>query len=439
MNRKMSIKNIQIQELKIEPKHAAFADIPKTIYPDSINRKISFELLGLGTEFANAIRVCTMEEIEWKALEVDETLIKYEDPNREPDIIMAEFCKRISLIPIRQDISDDTKFSLQVANTGSIDKKSNPDVEYRIVYSGDLRRSGGSGGSGGSGHDLFDSRFRLAALSAGKVIEVNGIKVVKGYGYENAKFTTCSIEYKCLDYVDVYYLSAKDQINSFMTSLNDIRATPAGKNATANSRIIIIPDPAYVAFASAHTKERIKSNFDIVIEKSSIQPISSSIARPKHYYMSFTFFCNVDPKKILVQSLQTLKERIDRIRKVLQDFIVGVGGTSGVASESTISGVEKSFMEISIPDTADSVAGLSEDKRIPSILIRGEDHVIGNLIVKTVLDLDPKTPMINYKIIHPSNRSVVINVMHPQPIKIVIDALNTCYDIFDKLQKQVTG
>jgi DNA-directed RNA polymerase subunit L len=379
-----------------------------------------------------------MEEIEWKALEVDESLIRYDDPNREPDIILAEFCKRIGLIPVSQKISDDAKFSLHVANaegrhghghSKDRNREQEPDVEYKIVYAGDLKQIGGAKAQG-----LFDTKYRLAALSPGKVIEVTGIKVVRGYGYTDAKFNTCSFEYKTLDYFDVYYLSAKDQINSHMTALADVRAAMpkgSGSEVTAKSRVLVIPDKSYLSFASDRTKEKIKSNYDIVIENSNIQPASSSTNTPKHFSLSFRFFCDVDPKEILVYSLQTLKDRLSKIRKVLQDF----DGGSGSGSTD-----EVGFMEISMPDAmVGTIAGLVEDKRIPSILIRGEDHVIGNLIVKTVLRLDPKTPMINYKIIHPSNRSVVINIMHQQPIKIVTDAVGECYNTFDALQKQVTG
>jgi len=444
----MSIKKLQVEEFKIEPKHPAFAKLPKELYPDVFSRKISFELMGLGSEFANAIRVCTMEEIEWKALEVDEAQIKYDDPKREPDIIIDEFCMRIGLIPIRQDTPNDAKFSLQVANTGNTstsDKKDSPDIEYRIVYSGDLKQSGGSGSSSGKSGRLFDSRFRLVALSSGKIIEVNNIGVVTGKGYENAKFNTCSFEFQCLDYVDAYYLSAKEQINSFMTSLTAVRKESPKKEVTAKSKVIIIPDSSFIASASERTKEKIKNNYDIVLENSKIQPVSSSTERPKHYYQSFTFFCDVDPKKVLVQSLQTLKDRIDRIRAVLQEFQSkkptkkDEERADEEGERTTVSGVEKSFMEISMPEETESVAGSSGDKRIPTILIRGEDHVIGNLIVKTVLDLDSNTPFVNYEIKHPSNRSVIINIMHQEPIKIIIDALSKCYDIFDNLQKQVTG
>jgi DNA-directed RNA polymerase subunit L len=422
----MSIKKLLVEELKINPVHPAFAKLPQAIYPDVTNRKISFELLGVGTEYANAIRVCTMEEIEWHALEVDETQIKYDDPNREPDIIIAEFCKRIGLIPIRQDISDDARFSLHVANTGKSTSGTSPDAKYRIVYTGDLKLSSGS-----KKYDKpFDSRFRLVALSPGKVIEVNNIKVVKGYGYQNAKFSTCSFEYRVLDHIDAYYLSDKEQITSHMTTLKDIRAQVAGKSATSQSRVIIIPDPSIIASCSDRIRDKVKNNFDIILEDSKIQPISSSIARPMHFHLAFTFFCEVDPKEILIQSLQTLKDRLNRIRESVEGYIAG-------NTVDKPDGVEKSFIEINMPGGTSDTSVVGNDIQVPSVLIRSEDHVIGNLIVKTVLELVPLIPMINYKIIHPSNRSVLINIMHSQPLKVLVDALTQCWNVFDALQKQI--
>lgn len=221
----MSIKNLRVEELKIEPKHPAFANLPKEIYPDVFNRKITFELQGLGTEYANAIRVCTLQEIEWKTLEVNTEQIKYNDKNREPDILMAEFCKRIGLIRVRQDIPNDAVFSLQAAHATRATNKTSPDAEYHIVYSGDLKQTGG----GKITNKPFDSRYRLAALSPGKVIRVQDIRVVTGKGYENGKFTTCSFEYEPLEYMDVDYLSEKEQITSHMTSIDDIQKEIKGK------------------------------------------------------------------------------------------------------------------------------------------------------------------------------------------------------------------
>lgn len=422
----MSIKNLKVEELVIDPKHPAFSQLPKEIYPDINNRKIEFELHGLGPEYYNAIRVCTLQEIDWKALEVNPDQIKYTDSNREPDILIPEFCKRIGLIRINQDISDDAVFSLQAVNSASGKRSTtSPDVQYQIVYSGDLKQT--SGGKMKGSTRPFDSRYRLAALSPGKVIRVSGIGVVTGKGYENAKFTTCSFTMRNLDYMDVDYLSDKEQITSHMTALADIQKEAAKSRATATreSKVIVIPDSGFLAACPKSMQDKIKNRYDIILSDSKIQPTSSAMAKPKHVHMSFTFFCEVDPKEVLVRSLQTLKDRLQAIRKYLQAYADG-----SLESESSD---QIGFIEITLPDSADQLG-----KQVPTILIRGESYTIGNLIVKTVLELDPKISLVNYKIIHPSNRSVLIRVVHAQPIKIVIDALTKCHDTFDALQKQIT-
>jgi DNA-directed RNA polymerase subunit L len=282
-------------------------------------------------------------------------------------------------------------------------------------------RSGG--GRAGARAD-FDERFRLVSLSPGKTIQINNIRVVSGRGFENAKFNTCAFEYDTLDHIEVHYLSEKEQILSHMTAVSDIIAEMKRlKQARAGTpgmplygqRIIAIPNTDILRACPESVRDRVKNRFDIILENTKLQPISSSLAKPRHFYLAFKFFAEVDPLAVMQRTMQSLKDRLLAIKAYIDAYITDADAAPvGSSVEITVSG------------------------SIAEILVRGEDHVIGNLIVKTILELDPNVAGALYKIIHPSNRSVVLKVMHSQPLKIVTDAITRCHDDFDNLQRQFT-
>ena len=396
----MQVSNIKTDVISVADnltKNKEFADIPTELMPTSKNYMISFELHNCNTATANAIRICTLEEIEWKALEVDLSQIK----TTEPDVILNELRDRISFIPINQDVPDDVKFSLHIAN------KEMHDI---VAYTGAITRTGGAGsaGSTSSKESVFDERFRLVLLSPGKTLDINDIKVVKGHGFQHAKFTTCNFEYNILDYTDVYYLSNKEQILSHMTSNASIHEEMKRmklRGSLVNARILAIPDTNILGICSERTKQKI-STYDIILENSKLSPTPSSVANPESFYLSFTFFCKVDVKEVMARVMQTLINRLTFIQEHL-------------LTPST-------NIEITLTDN------------FASILIRGEDDVIGNLIAKNVMILDPSVGMINYMKIHPSNRSVIIKVIHSQPLKIVSDAITKVIADLTDIQKAFT-
>jgi DNA-directed RNA polymerase subunit L len=403
----MQAVEIKTYETQVDITHEAFANIPKNLIPTSKDVTISFKLIGANSAIANAIRICTLEEIPWKSLHVE-----IKDINTtEKDIIINEFQDRIGLIKLDQDTHDDAKFSLHAANALG-------NLENLVVYSGDINRAGGS--TKASSDLPFDKKFRLAILNPGKVLQVSNISVVTGYGYEHGKFTTCSFKYDVLDYMDVYYLSDKEQIISHMTAVADIARELGGAKAKGDIRgkkVIVIPNPDIIKACSERIKEKVKG-YDFVIESEKVKPTPSSVANPKDFSLSFTFFCKVDPKEVIVRSLQTLKDRLSTLKSHIDSY---------PEEKDTLGLVE---ITVSRPS--------GKSIEIAEVLIRNEDDVIGNLVVKNIMLLDPKTAMANYMKIHPSNRSVMVKVMHPQSLKIISDAVKKAHDDFDTLQKQFT-
>lgn len=417
----MKVSNIKIQTIGVNLEHEAFAKVPKDLVPTSVSHHISFQLENVNAAVANAVRVCTMEEIEWKALYVETSDIVC----NEPGVLLTELCDRIGLIPINQDIPNDTRFSLHAANDAS-------SLTNVTVYSGDLIRSGGGGSSSGSKRKSadFDERFRLVSLSPGKTIQINNIRVVTGYGFENAKFNTCGFEYDTMDHIEVHYLSEKEQILSHMTAVSDIVAEMKRlKHKVTDThlygkRIIAIPNTDILKACPDNVRDRVKNRFDIILENTKLQPTSSSIAKPKHFYIAFKFFAEVDPLLVMRNTMQSLKDRLLAIKTHIDAHM----------SAQTAQAAQTAQTSVEITVSGHDAAHVS----IAEILVRGEDHVIGNLIVKTILELDPKIAGVLYKIIHPSNRSMIIKVMHSQPLKIVVDAITRCHDNFDSLQRQFT-
>jgi DNA-directed RNA polymerase subunit L len=411
----MKVTNIETSTLVPDLNNEAFADVPKELIPTAKSHEISFQLEDCNTAVANAIRVCTIEENDWKALYVDTSQVIC----KEPDVLLTELCDRIGLIPINQSTPDDARFSLHASNTAASLSNVN-------VYSGDLIWSGGS--KSGASALPFDERFRLLSLSPGKTVQINNIQVVHGHGYDNAKFSICSFEYDIMDHIDVYYLSEKEQILSHMTAVSDIAAEMKRLKQKPpaelyGKRIIVIPNTDIIKTCPDSVKNKIKNNYDIVLENSQLQPISSAVAKPKQFRMKFRFFCEVDPREVLQQTMQTLKDRLLGVKTYLDAYAdttddTGSDENLGNTVEITVSNPEQQTLSIA------------------SVLIRNEDDVIGNLIVKTVLELDPNVGMAVYSKIHPSNRSVIVKVMHAQPIKLITDAIMKCHADFDSLQAQ---
>jgi DNA-directed RNA polymerase subunit L len=74
-----------------------------------------------------------------------------------------------------------------------------------------------------------------------------------------------------------------------------------------------------------------------------------------------------------------------------------------------------------------------------NLVIKGETHTIGELLVNHINHLDPDIPFVSPKMDHLRDNQITIQVIHPTPEKITLDAIKQCIIIFENLIKQANA
>ncbi len=398
-----SITNVVVDEIPIINKTklaevAAFKDYKiKSILPKITRKTIKFDLLNANPALANAIRLTVLEELDWKAFEISPNDIK----TNEKNILINEFCDRIMLMPINQDIPDDAVFGISFV----------ADHAGGIIKSDVVNQIGGKKFAG----QICDLH-RIAVLGPKKFLQVKNIRVVHGKGYENSKFTTCCFTYQLLDYIGIrsmesYHLEL-NEIAKVVDVLKHAKIKSKGPaedyDALAGKRIMAITNPNVMERASEETKKRILSS-DIIIEER-LPEASSLVEMPKHFRLGFEFH-NVDnPKAIVVRALEDIADRLNLIKSA-----INIDGS------------------VNNPDMVSVV--LADNKC--QIVVRGEDDSISRLLVYYILELVPDIPLVNTTKIHANLRSFKLRIMHPQHLKILHDAIDYIIKLLAGLVKQL--
>src|SRR5208283_3893145 len=113
----MSVQNYSISEVVPDFGHVFEAHAKKLalLYTDRKTFVVSFDLIGVNPQIANAIRRTVMDELKIKALIFDSGTVK----THVDYIIIDELLDRISTLPIGQDIPEGTILSLSCVNGGS--------------------------------------------------------------------------------------------------------------------------------------------------------------------------------------------------------------------------------------------------------------------------------------------------------------------------------
>jgi DNA-directed RNA polymerase subunit L len=369
----------------------------QALMPELINQKVSFIISGSGAAIANAIRRVVVMELQTQVLTFDVSQVVTNDR----EVILEELHDRISFIPIRQDLPEDTTFSINYINNST--KK-----EVAIVRSKDMVQTGGKRTT-----ELpFSSTWRLISLRPEKYITIPDIRIVRGCGYEHSKFSiTSEFEYQSRDYLDIAFLNSRGNIVNRMVSRSELEellhsrkiGTPESMKATdrlCKPSILIIPDQAYQKLMDRNGSHLLKK-YDIIVENAELPVYSSLQADPREFYMKFTTYGTIDPKKMLRDACDNLIARLEY-----------------VCDENNLV--------------------IKSDGKATKILIRGEDHTIGNILRYTIYKLDPKIGLVNYCLEHPQIRVVTINIIHPEPQRIFHDAATVAIACFQKIKAQIT-
>jgi len=391
------------------------------LLPSKREQRIRFIITGVNTAIANAIRRTTISELKAKAFTFSISEIK----TNNKEIILQELFDRISLLPVDQDTPLDTTYSLAV-------KHSDTDQEYKVYYSSDLVQIGGV-----KLKQLpFSNMYRLAELRPGQYLEIPKISIEEGYCFQEngAKFSiTSNFKYDARDFLAVKFLNERGNIIDKMVKRDDlIELIRKHKISTGDkvlselvnlnkkaagvyiSKILVIPNKNYHKQIKGNVQKQI-TGFNLVIENKKeaekvgreaddlfLKEYLSEEANPSEYYMEFTTHGTVDPVALLEMTCDNLIERLGRLA------------------------VEENLY-------------INKDNEKTQIVIRGEDHTIGNLLTKTIYELDPSIGLINSNLEHPQIRLITINIKHANPLKIFGDAVKKLINDFGHIKSQFGG
>lgn len=172
----MNIKNIKSSVYTIDlGKSKTFKDLKvNNLIPNLAHEQITFEINNSNEALVNAIRRCSLGELNIKYLHVDLNDIVSND-----DSILTELIQqRLAGIPINQDININTKFNLSVTN----------DTQKKIpVLSKDIK---------GDKDNYFNNTIQLHSLNINKYIAINNICIKEITGNINGNVSPCRACYE---------------------------------------------------------------------------------------------------------------------------------------------------------------------------------------------------------------------------------------------------
>lgn len=372
----MDIYDIDITENKYDFSKSPIASQISDKMPKIVINTINFKLFA-NAQFANALRRVALSELKAKALTFELQTIQKNDDAVIPYLVQS----RISFIRINQNIDDNAVFALDVINNTN---------EEMIIYSGQLKQISGK-------HINLLETVRICILRPGCYLKVPKITVEQGYGYEHSRFSiTADFRYKAIDYVKVRTINPKGNIKYETVKYSDISEfTDKEKLISDNidkNAIVIIPNDDYSKNIADENKERIKKMKYQINKK--VYYYQASQCNPEYYAMSFVLYGNIEPIVFMNMIFDNI---IDRFKHIQNDFANNKTGHISITYKGNT-------MEIVIND---------------------EDHTIGQLLRRTIYELDPKISMVKLTIDHPLNRCGVITIVHNDPNKIFRDALIT--------------
>ena len=362
-------------------------------------------VLDTNISLANGIRRTLIEEMKVKALDAD---FKDIDTN-EPFMKLDEFRDRIRAIPIDQNTPLDKIFKIDVVN-------SQIETDRMIIHSGDIKPVSASA----SETDAIRKKFRLLELHSGKFLRVNNIKVVEGYGYENAAaFSIGSVRYRIMDYINMTQVNERGHFISGMVNMNDLEKLLKSLKIKYNvatlrdQKIIFIPSKLYQKLLNTRQLSQINS-YDLVIENTeeildpstamNVLPFRSSLTSvPRKFEIIVETLGTIEPKLLLHNCFDNIRSRLETVSTnmdTMPDMITSVGTNTNV-------------------------------------FIKGETHTIGEMLKHAIYDLDPSIPEVKTIVEHPSNRTIILSVNHTQPIKIIKDAIAKCIADLTTLESKI--
>lgn len=392
------MKVTHITESKIEydlNKWAKYEAKLKPLMPTKQRERMTFAIRNTDTATVNGLRRTLIEEMSVKILHAEVADI---DTNEEY-LIRDELLDRIRAVPIDQSVKADQTFVIDVVNTDKI---------HRISHVHSSQISGNENGQ------LADKMYRIAELHVGKYVRVDNIRIMEGYGYMHANFRlTCGVEYRPLDYIDVYRVNDRGYIERGMAEMDFVLSEAKKKKSgltefsIQSEKILFIPSVSHKDLMSQANKEKL--SMYLVIDKD-VKFYSSSLTHPTAYALGFETLGTMPAREIAKAACQNLAARFQKIHDGITHYL----------KDSTAE-----------PTDVNVVATITQS--LTQVKIGGETHTVAEVLVNNIQKLDPAVANVKKRIIHPLERSILIEIVHSEPIKVLMDACKMAVKNYEAL------
>lgn len=392
----MKVTNIVENKIEFDlSKWAKYEAKLKPLMPTKTREYMSFAIRNTDTATVNGLRRTLIEELPVKILHADVSNI---DTNEE-FLIRDELLDRIHSIPIDQDTKSDRTFTIDVVNTNKASRISH-------VYASQI--------SGNENGGLADKKYRIAELHVGRYLRVENIRIMEGYGYMHANFRlTCGVEYRPLDYIDVYRVNERGYIERGMAEMSFVlqEASKIKSKLTEftikDEKILFIPNAAFKELMSAANKGKLSSH--LVINKD-VKFYSSSLTHPTSYAIGFETLGTMPARAIAKMACKNLADRFQKIHDNIAPYLKDP--TAEPLDVNVVATITQSVTEIKLG---------------------GETHTIAEVLVHNIQKLDPSIANVKKRLIHPLERAVFIEIVHAEPIKIFMDACKLAVKNYEAL------
>lgn len=411
------VQNYHIKEIKPNLSTAPFADKHKKILEGLLtDRKescVEFDLIGVNDKIANALRRTIIDELEVVALDFDPQEL---DTNDE-FILRDEVRDRIRFIPIDQTLKEGSRLTLESMNK-------DPKNGIMTVYSSAI------------GNSKIPKKFRVAELKPGAYLRIPNIVVRRGTGRDDAMFSlSCDIFYDNLDYMDVHFINNKANILTRRVSVAELMkvmskegfsASAISKRALVNKKILVIPNPAFSNLLTDRDRKRVELagyDYKVIFKNpgSELEAKSSSMVSSREFHMRVYLMGQIPPEDLLPTVCDNLINRLEVVKKGVEEFEKNGTDPSGI--------IDITSRMVVVRDDKLS----SSNQTLTSIRIRGETHTLGEMLVSGIYFRDPGIMNIKKRMNHPSENQVFIDIIHPNPIRILKDTIDDCVAVLKNI------
>ncbi len=402
------VHNYKITDSKVnfdtEPFKAHKQELMKLV-TDRRESYIDIDLLGITDRIANSIRRTLIMELDVKALNFDPSTVATTNSYS----IRDELLNRVVLIPIHQDMPEDATFKLSVINTTR---------EPLVVCSDKLE---------GEHSKYIPKKINLVKLPPGTYITIPEIRVITdSYAKRNrvAYQLTGYIWYDNLDFKDVDFINEKCnrvtrrvKVSDLLTLIKANTGSAMDQFTVYSKRILIIPGSDMDSKLSDIDKERIKNaKYDYIFtNKKEFDPnylveYSSTVAESTDFRLRIFLKGNIEPKSVVPMVCDNL---ISRLGSVASSIESGSGHVTCSEFQPQPS------------------------RTIFRVTIVGETHTIAEMISKQIMLAVPNIALVKTHMNHPSDKQIMIDIIHTEAKKIILDAIAYLISVFKQIKSEL--